>query len=66
MMERLFSDPDVSAVFMLFAIPIVAIVVNCWTRMTKFQSNQELKRAMIERGMTAHDIAQVISAGSDR
>lgn len=65
MMERLFSDPDVSAVFMLFAIPVVAIVVNCWTRMTKFESNQALKRAMIERGMSAQDIAQVIRAGSE-
>ena len=65
-MEKLFFDPDVAAVFMLFAIPLVAIAGNCWCRLFRFCSNQDLKRAMIKRGMDAQEIAKVINAGPDR
>ncbi len=62
-MERLLIDPDVAAVFMLFAVPLIAIIGNCWWRILKFCSNQDLKRAMIRRGMGAEEIARVINAG---
>jgi hypothetical protein len=62
-MERLFIDPDVAAVFMLFAVPLIAIIGDCWWRLFRFCSNQDLKRAMIKRGMNAQEITQVINAG---
>ena len=65
-MERLFSDPDVAAVFMVFAIPIVAIVCNSWYHIARFRADHELKRTMIERGMSAQDIAQVMAADTGK
>ena len=54
------------------AIPIVAIVVGvavpvitaCWSEREKHKEECKLKRAMIERGMTADEIERVLVAKS--
>ena len=43
-------------------IPIVAIVGSCWRRIEKTRSDNELKRGMIERGMSADEIERVLAA----
>ena len=63
-MERIFSSPSIAAVIMVFAIPIIAIISYYVYTIFKIRSNNELKKSMLERGMSAHDIETVINAGS--
>lgn len=45
------------------AIPIVGIIAYYWHRTIVVRESTELKRMMIERGMTADEIIDVIEAG---
>jgi NADH:ubiquinone oxidoreductase subunit 3 (subunit A) len=63
-MGRIFSNPGTVAVIMIFAIPIVAIIGYYVHEVLKTRSNNELKQSMLERGMSAQDIATVINAGN--
>ncbi len=62
MLSDLLNRPDIVPI-MVFAIPIVAIVVGCWNDVVTKKSNNALKQAMIDRGMSADEIAQVLDAG---
>jgi hypothetical protein len=59
------ADVDVVgivAILMVFGVPIVAIVAGVWHKHARHKAECELKRQMIERGMSAEEIATVISA----
>ncbi len=62
-MMDLLSNPAVGPVIMVFAVPIVAIIAHFWHETLKTRSNNELKQSMVERGMSAQEIEQVINAG---
>jgi len=62
-MLDLLSNPAVGPVIMVFAVPIVAIIAYYWHETLKTRSNNDLKQSMVERGMSAQEIEQVISAG---
>ncbi len=47
---------------LVFSIPIVAIVGHFWHETIKTRSETELKRQMIEQGMSADDIERVLAA----
>lgn len=60
----------------LFQLPQLAIVMGCLTSMTaiigvtwyqveKFKSNNELKRSLAERGMSADQIERIMEAGEE-
>lgn len=61
--EKIFSSPFVVPVA-LFCIPIVAIIAHYWHEVLKTRSNNELKQSMVERGMSAGEIEQVVNAGN--
>jgi hypothetical protein len=48
----------------VFAVPITAIVINGWQKIEKSRADSELKRNMIQRGMTADEIERVLNARS--
>jgi hypothetical protein len=48
------------------AIPIVAIIAGFWYKTVKTTSEIELKRTMVERGMSADEIERVLAARSSR
>jgi hypothetical protein len=50
------------AVVGAFSVPLAAILATAWYRLNKVRYECELKRAMIERGMSADDIERVIAA----
>lgn len=58
-MTDMLSDPAT----VVFAVPIVAIVAYFWHETLKARSTNELKQSMVERGMSAQEIEQVINAG---
>ncbi len=48
------------------AIGMVAVIGYFWTRAVRAKAEAELKRSMIERGMSAEEIERVINASSHR
>jgi len=45
-----------------FSIPIVAVVGGFWYKIRKTLSENDLKRTMVERGMSAEEIERVLAA----
>ena len=64
MWEKIFSNTDTLAVTLALSIPIVAVVGYYWHEVLKHRSNNELKRSMLERGMSAQEIEQIMNAGT--
>ena len=60
--ESVFRMPQI-AVIMGCLIPIAAILGNFWYKAKKDKQDNDLKRSMLERGMSAEEIERVISAG---
>jgi len=61
----------------LFQLPQIAIVMGCltgiaviigvcWIQVEKTKSKNELKRSMVERGMSAEEIERIIEAGQEK
>jgi hypothetical protein len=55
-------NPDVIAALGIFSVPIIAIIAGCWAKVECVKSRNDLKRSMVERGMSPEDIERVISA----
>ena len=66
MWEKIFSDTGNLVIVLTFSIPIVAIIGFYWHEVLKNRSNNELKKSMLERGMSAQEIEQVMNAGSNQ
>ena len=58
--EFVFSMPQI-AVIMGCLIPIVAILGSFWYKAQQVRSENELKRTLVERGMTVEEIERVIA-----
>ena len=63
MWEKIFSDTGNLVIILCFSIPIIAIIGYYWHEVLKNRSNNELKKSMLERGMSAQEIEKVINAG---
>jgi hypothetical protein len=57
---------DTIAITLIFALPIVSVVAGVWYKLSKAQSDNELKRSMIQRGMSADEIQRVLNARSSK
>ena len=66
MWDKIFANPANLAVFMALCIPIVSVIAYYWHETLKNRSNNELKRSMLERGMSAQEIEQVINSGTEK
>ena len=66
MWDKIFSNTANIVVILAMSIPIIAVVGYYWSEVLKNRSNNELKRSMLERGMSAQEIEQVINAGGKR
>lgn len=62
-MEKILSNPGNLVLILAMSIPIIAIVGSFWSEVVKNRDNNQLKKAMLERGMSAEEIEQVINAG---
>jgi len=59
-------EPHVFPVLMVFGVPIVAIVASTWYKLEKVRSNNDLKRRMIDSGLSVEEIERVLNAGSKK
>ena len=58
-MTDMLSNPATA----VFVVPCVAIIAYFWHETAKARSTNELKQSMVERGMSADEIEQVMNAG---
>lgn len=63
MWEKIFSNTGNIVVVMVLSIPIIAVAGHYWHELLKHRSNNELKKSMLERGMSAQEIEQVMNSG---
>jgi len=66
MLAEIIWNEKTIGIVMGCAIPIVALVGGFWYRLERAKSNNELKRRMVERGMSAEEIERVMAARSIR
>ena len=52
------------AVVGAFSVPLAVIIGSAWYKMNKVRYENELKRSMVERGMSVDEIERVMAAGS--
>ena len=51
-------------ILMGMAVPIIGIIAGSWYKIHKLRSDAELKKSMIERGMSVEEIERVLAAKS--
>gem|GEM_PF-2029754 len=61
-LEALFN-PRNFPILMVFSVPIVAVIATFWHLSIRVRSNNDLKRSMLDRGMSSQEIEQVMNAG---
>ena len=62
MLAEIIWDKHTLAVLGAFGVPIVAILMTGWYKIEQMRSTNNLKRKMIERGMSADEICRVIES----
>lgn len=50
------------AIIMGCLVPIVGLIASHWYKAQKVRSENDLKRSMVERGMTVEEIERVVAA----
>ncbi|MGQ9650049.1 MAG: hypothetical protein ACUVXJ_08055 [Phycisphaerae bacterium] len=55
-------SPDQLVVLGAFSIPIVVIIGGFWYKIRKTLSENDLKRTMVERGMSAEEFERILAA----
>ena len=63
-MDKLLK-PDVLFTLLTFGLPIICVIGYLVYSLRNHQSDNELKRSMIERGMSAEEIERVLAAGRE-
>jgi len=56
-------EPNRLGIILGCAIPITAIVAGIWGRVASVRSDNELKRTLVEHGLSAEDIERIMNAG---
>jgi len=59
--SRMFEMPQI-AVVMGCMIPIVGVITVFWFRVQKVRAETELKRQLVERGLSADEIERIVTA----
>ena len=49
-------------IVMIFSIPLVTILGGFWLKIEKTRSENDLKRRMVERGMSVEEMERVMAA----
>ena len=57
-------DPGTLTIIFLFGSPILAVIAYYWYSIEKFKSDNDLKRRMVEAGLSVDEIERVLNAGA--
>jgi hypothetical protein len=66
MLADIVWNQNTIAVVCAFAVPIVGIIGGIWYKIEQLKSDNELKRRMVERGMSADEIERIVAAKSGK
>jgi ABC-type bacteriocin/lantibiotic exporter with double-glycine peptidase domain len=66
MLAEIVWNQNTLAVVCVFAVPIVAIVAGVWAKVEARKSDNDLKRSMVERGMSADEIERILAAKASK
>ena len=64
MLSEIIWNEATIAIVMGCAIPIVGVISTAWYKAAKTTSENDLKRRMVERGMSVDEIERVLAAKS--
>ena len=59
-------DPGTLTILFLFGTPIMAVIAYYCYRIAKINSDNELKRRLVERGLSVDEIERIIKAGTEK
>jgi len=62
MLAEIVWNQNTLAIAGVFGVPIVAIAGKFWAQVQQRRSDNNLKRAMIDRGMSVEEIERVMAA----
>ena len=62
-LHQIFQMPQF-VILMGMSIPIIGIVAGVWCKVHKIRSENELKRSMVERGMSVEEMERVLAVRS--
>ena len=63
-MAEILAHPWTVMIILIFGLPIVAVIAHYWHEVLKTRSDNQLKQSMLDRGMSAEEIEQVMNAGN--
>ena len=66
MLGEIVWNENTIAVVAVFTVPIAAILGSFWYGIEKTKSDNNLKRSMVDRGMSAEEIERVMAARSPK
>ena len=59
-------DPGALTVIFLFGSPLIAVVAYYVHLTLKVRSENELKRSLVEQGLSVEEIERIVAAGKDK
>ena len=66
--QTLFSNPDTAGIVCMFGMIVlcvaIPVITSAWVRVARTHADADLKRSMIERGMSVEEIERVLAAKS--
>jgi ABC-type bacteriocin/lantibiotic exporter with double-glycine peptidase domain len=62
MLAEIVWNQNTLTILCVFAVPIIAIIAVFWSQVECRKSDNELKRSMVERGMSADEIERILAA----
>lgn len=61
-MNANWPSPDQLVIIGAFSVPIVGIIGGLWYKIRRMVSENDLKRTMVERGMSVEEIERILAA----
>jgi len=64
-MEKLL-EPQTLTILLIFGIPVISIITYYWYKIQKVRSDNNLKRRLVESGLSVEEIERVLNAGGGK
>ena len=59
-------DTGTLTILLIFGLPIIAVIAYYCYKVAKINSDNELKRRLVERGLSVDEIERIINAGTEK
>jgi hypothetical protein len=59
-------EPEVLGILAVFGLPLLIVIAYYCYKVAKINSDNELKRRLVERGLSVDEIERIINAGTEK